>query len=139
MRNEKEKGFSLIELLLVVVIIGIVAALAVPAFQRATKAAENGAVFSILRVIASTQVNFYSQNNRFGRLDEVNQLVGNSLGINTADRMIRGTFLFEMNPVVPTDAELKSEYVITATRNIPGEIIIQYELKQSGEIKQIRP
>ncbi len=139
MRKEKERGFSLIELLLVVVIIGVVAALAVPAYQRATKAAENGAVFSTLRVIASTQVTFFSQNSRFGRLAEINQVVGNGLGVNTPDRMIRGTFLFEMTPVVPTDAELKSEYVITATRNIPGEPMIQYELTQTGEIKQIRP
>lgn len=139
MLKDREKGFSLIELLLVVVVIGVVAALAVPAFQRATRAAENGAVFSTLRVIASTQVAFFTQNSRFGRLAEINQVVGNSLGTNTSDRLVRGTFVFEMTPVVPTDAELRTEYLITATLNIPGETIYQYELNQSGEIEQIRP
>ncbi len=139
MKKRDQNGFSIIELLLVVVIISVVAALAVPAFQRATRAAENGAVFSSLRVIASTQVAFYTQNNRFGRLAEINNMVSNNLGTITGDRMVRSSFLFEMNPVVPTDAELRTEYLITTTRNVPGELIYQYELNQTGEIRQIRP
>lgn len=139
MCKKNESGFSLIEVLLVVVILGVVVALAVPAFQKAFRSAENGAVLSILRVISSTQVSYYGQNNRFGRLAEINPIVGNGLGTITGDRMVRGTFLFEMTPVVPTDTELKTEYMITATRNIPGEQIYQYEINQTGEIVQIRP
>ena len=41
MKRSTEKGFSLIKLLIVVVIIGIIAALAVPAFQKGIIAAEN--------------------------------------------------------------------------------------------------
>src|SRR5688572_19924742 len=63
MGNRNENGFSLVELLLVVVIIGIIAAIGIPALQKGVKAAENGSTFGVMRTIASTQLNFYSSNN----------------------------------------------------------------------------
>jgi prepilin-type N-terminal cleavage/methylation domain-containing protein len=139
MQINKEQGFSLVELLLVVVIVGVLVALAVPAMQRSIRAAESGTTFQILRTISSTQVGFYARNNRFGRLAELNPMVGNGLGVVTGDRIVRGTFVYELTPLIPTDEELKTEYAVTATRNVPGEATYQYELNQSGEITQIRP
>jgi len=139
-RNKEEHGFSLIELLLVVVIIGIIAALAVPAYQKATRAAENSTTFATMRTIAQTQVGFYSQNSRFGRLNEVNAIVGHSLGTEVGDKIVRNKFTFEMNPVTPTDAELKEKYFISATRSVVGDdIVYRYELTQTGEIEQVFP
>ncbi|MCA1608424.1 MAG: prepilin-type N-terminal cleavage/methylation domain-containing protein, partial [Acidobacteria bacterium] len=60
---KQQKGFSLIELLLVVVIVGIIAALAVPALQKGLWAAENGSAFATLRAISSAQMDFFVQNN----------------------------------------------------------------------------
>jgi prepilin-type N-terminal cleavage/methylation domain-containing protein len=137
--NNNESGFSLIELLLVVVIIGIVAAIAVPAYQKGMRAAENGSIFATLRIINSTQVTFYSQNSRFGRLTELNPIVGNGLGAVVGDRLVRRSHIFEMSPLVPTDAELKNEYKITATRAFSDATIRRYELTQTGEITQVFP
>lgn len=139
MNKNTNAGFSLVELLLVVVIIGIIAALAVPSLMRAAEAAENGSTFSTMRTIASTQVSFYSQNSRFGRLAELNPLVGNSLGTVTGDRLVRGAYTFEMNPVTPIDDDLKSEYVVTATKTVGGTEIYKYELTESGVIEQVLP
>jgi len=138
MKNN-EQGFSLIELLLVVVIIGIVAAMAVPAFQKGIWAAENSTAISNLRTINSTQVSFFTQNNRFGRLGEINAQIGNGLGTVVGDRIVRGKYVFEMAPLVPTDLELKDEYVVTATRAVAGELTYTYEINQTGEIEQVLP
>lgn len=140
--KRNEGGFSLIELLIVVVIIGIIASLAVPALQKGIRASENGSTFATLRTIASTQVNFYSQNNRFGRLSEVNNLLFSSVGNPTGNpnQIARGKFLYTMTPAVPTDTELRDGYVVTATRDVTGEgLKYVYEVTQTGEIKQLFP
>lgn len=139
MDRREESGFSLIELLLVVVIIGVIAAMAVPAYQKGMWAAENGAAFGILRTMSSTQLSFYTQNNRYGRLDEVNRILGGSAGTVIGDRLVRGKYVFEMTPVRPNDTDLTNEFLITATRDAPGDVIYKYELNQSGKIVQVYP
>lgn len=140
MKNKTESGFSLIELLIVVVVIGIVAALAVPALQKGVRAAENGNTFATMRTIASTQMNYYSQNSRFGRITEINNLLSSSIGTNSGNDVNRGKFVLSMSPATPTDAELRQGYTITATRDVAGEgQRYVYELTQAGEIRQIFP
>ena len=139
MNKRNEGGFSLIELLLVVAIICIVAAIAVPAFQKGLWAAENGRAVATMRTINSTQVAFYSQNNRFGRLKELQPMVGNGLGTTVGEKVVRGGYLFEMDPVLPSDEELKTEFSVSATRSITGDTTYMYKLTHTGEIEQILP
>ena len=139
MNRRGDSGFSLIELLLVVVIIGIIAAMAVPAYQKGVWAAENGAAFSVLRTVFSTQVSFYSQNSRFGRLDEINTILGGGAGTVVGDRLVRGKYVFEMSPVRPDDSELVTQFSITATRDVSGDVVYKYELSEDGRIRQILP
>ncbi len=59
MKNNKA-GFSLIELLIVVVIIGIIAAIAVPGYLASRKSANEGSMVSSLRTLHGAQVTYAS-------------------------------------------------------------------------------
>lgn len=138
MINRNEKGFSLIELLLVVVVIGIIAALAVPSLQKVRLAAENGSTFSTMRTLNATQMTFYSQNSRFARLSELNAIQGAGFGTIVEPKLIRGKFTFEMNGpggINPSDADLKSQYGIAAIRDVAGEnVVYRYHLTQKQKV-----
>ena len=141
MKQNTQSGFSLVELLCVLTIIGVLAAIAVPALTKSKRVAEIGAVFATMRTIGSTQVSVYTAKSRFGTLDEVNALlddgVGKSIGPN---QLTRNRFVIEMIPASPTDVELKDSYTVTATQDLgDGGQIYKFELSQTGEIRQILP
>lgn len=140
MKSNNERGFSLIELLLVCVVIGVIAAVAVPHLQRAIRATENSNTFATLRTISTSQMSFYYEKSRFGRLTEINNLLSNSIGTPSGNEITRGKFNLAMSPAAPTDTELRGGYTITATRNAVGEDqVYVYELTQAGQIVQILP
>jgi len=66
MHNKNSKGFSLIELMIVVVIIGILAAVAVPAyFNHILRTRQADAYHNLLDIKAAQEM-YYSMYNRYG-------------------------------------------------------------------------
>lgn len=140
MKNNQQ-GFSLIELILVVVMIGIIAAIAVPSLTKAVAAAENGATLSTMKTLQLAQSTIFSQKNRYGNLDEINQVQNDSLGQVQNNQLIRGKFLYEMIPANPTPDELKLGYIIKASRISvgPNEIPYTVQMDQTGIVSPIFP
>ena len=69
---KNEKGFSLVELLVVVIIIGIIAAIAIPSLLASRRSANEGSAAANLRTIHSAEATYLSTNNVYGDFAALN-------------------------------------------------------------------
>ena len=141
MSSKKQEGFSLVELIVVFTIIGIIVTLAIPSIRKAKEAAESGNAVATMRSMVAAQYSFYTENGRYGRLDEVNDHQLGAFG--TVDRgtgiLQRGTLIYQLSPdPMPADADLKENFQVKATRpGLGGEPPYVISVDQSGNVVQI--
>src|SRR6266850_7191182 len=109
-----QRGFSLIELMIVIAIIGILIAVGVTGWKTAVKSANEAAAIKTLRTIAEQQMLFYNSHQRtmFGTFDEM-------LKDNMLDKRFEGTtpvvegYVFAMR-VSPKSTTTQPGYSVNA-------------------------
>jgi prepilin-type N-terminal cleavage/methylation domain-containing protein len=97
MDRKKQRGFSLIELLIVVAIIGIIAAIAVPRLLVAQQAAHETAAFTEVQTIGKNQI-LYSLTHGHGKFASLEELAAQGMaeGLKSG---AKGGYIFATTPV----------------------------------------
>lgn len=91
-----QRGFSLIELLIVVAVIGIIAAIAIPHFMNSRQAAHNASAFSSLRLIHTAEISYRMRNPQYGDLTALR--AANALDDPLLASGTRSNYTFVINP-----------------------------------------
>ncbi|HDG63971.1 MAG TPA: prepilin-type N-terminal cleavage/methylation domain-containing protein [Thermococcus sp.] len=84
-KRNNEKGFTLIELMIVIAIIGILAAIAIPQFSAYRTRSYNSAAQADLRNAATAQEAFYVDNQRY--CQTISLLAGATYGFYTSENV----------------------------------------------------
>ncbi|HTQ87384.1 MAG TPA: prepilin-type N-terminal cleavage/methylation domain-containing protein [Candidatus Solibacter sp.] len=132
MRKAREKGFSLIELLIVVAIILIIAAIAIPNFIRSRITANEASAVAALRTIDTACVN-YSNTYGVGYPSTLSTLGSSGAATSTSadlvDNVLAGgvksgyTFTYVPGALV---GGLISTYAVNASPVTPGQTGVRY-------------
>lgn len=129
-RNPRATGFSLIELMIVIAVILIIAALAIPNLLRARMSANESAAVAALRTLATQEANYDSS---FGPgFSPTLAALGPSIpgtppSVATADLVdqvlasgLRGGYQFLYTPLIPSGSTTPTGYTVNANPISPG-------------------
>ena len=116
----KQKGFTLIELMVVVAIIGVLSAIAIPQYQNYVARAQVAEGFSLVASGKMAVAEYYNENGTFpkdnaaARLGAANTIIGKYVGSVTVDT---GKLTVAFNTTTAHDSLQGKNFVLTPKDN----------------------
>ena len=138
--QRSQSGFSLIELLIVVAIIGILAAIVAPLLLDARVTSKRAAAISNLRLMHTTEHNYFTQNSRYATLSELNSFQGGGLGaMTTATELTTNGYTYQMVPPTPSATSLTTDFAIESNGFNRDGTAAKYLVSTNGTMQQVLP
>lgn len=135
-----ETGFSLIELLLVIAIIGILAAVAAPLLLDARMSSQRATAISNLRLMYTAEHNYFLGNSRYANLSELNTFQGGGLGTMTsATALFSNAHTYQMIPLTPSATSLQTSFTIESNGFTSAGAPTKYMVGTSGTLEEVLP
>jgi len=123
-----QKGFSLIELLIVVAIIGIIASIAIPYLNQARQASQSASAISSLRTINSAQNSYRQATGQYGTLTELGN--ANYIADPSLSSGRKSDYSFSIVNPTSLDYEANADPV-----NDPNNVYQHYYINATGVIR----
>jgi type IV pilus assembly protein PilA len=123
-----QTGFSLIELMIVVAIIGIIAAIAVPYLESARQATKSASAINSMRTLNSSQASYHSANGRYGTLAELGN--GNYIADPSLRSGAKSGYTFNISNATDLDYEAVADPMLD-----PTNVFQHYFINASGVIR----
>src|SRR5258708_5752787 len=137
MKKRTDKGFSLIELLIVVAIIGIIAAIAIPNLLASRRAANEGSAQQSMRTISSAEATYQSTAGagQYGSLADLMAKNNVDSVLGQSDTIAKSGYLFTLNPVIVTPAQFWAFALPASTSRIAQTRTRPFPITQDGVLR----